>query len=81
MDGDPNFHRRANGRDEVTYRMALGETRGPLEAQVELLYQSVPPETVARLLSSTAPDAREFARLYAAMDQRPERVQEARLKF
>ena len=41
----------------------------------------MPPETVARLLSSTAPDAREFARLYATMDKQPERVQEARMKF
>jgi hypothetical protein len=81
VDGDANFHRRANGRDEVTYRIALAGTRGALEAEVELLYQSVPPESVARLLSSTAPDAREFARLYTAMDQRPEQVQASRNKF
>lgn len=28
VDGDANFHRRANGRDEVTYRIALAGTRG-----------------------------------------------------
>ena len=81
VEGDPNFHCRANGRDEVTYRIALGPARGPLEVQVELLYQSVPPETVARLLDSTAPAAREFAKLYAAMDKQPERVQLARMRF
>jgi hypothetical protein len=79
--GDANFHRKGSGSDEVTYRVPLAGHRGPLDVQVELLYQTVPPETVARLLTSTAPDAREFARLYAAMDQRPEQVQASRSKF
>jgi len=78
---DANFHARANGRDQVTYRIALGGNRGPLEVQVELLYQSVPPETVTRLLNSTEPAAQQFAQLYAAMDKQPERVEEARLRF
>jgi hypothetical protein len=81
VDGDANFHARANGRDEVTYRIALGGTPGPLEVQVELLYQSVPPESVARLLQSKEPAAVEFSRLYAPLDKSPERVQVARMKL
>jgi hypothetical protein len=78
---DANFHTQASGRDEVTYRIALGGKSVPLEVQVELLYQSVPPEAVARLLKSTEPAAQAFARLYATMNKQPERVQEARMKF
>ena len=78
---DANFHRKASGADEVTYRVVLAGNRGPLDVQVELLYQTAAPETVARLLTSTAPDAREFARFYSAMDKRPELVQSSRSKF
>ena len=81
VENDANFHARSNGRDEVTYRIPLGEVRGRLVAEVELLYQSVPPEAVARLLRSSEPAAREFARLYARMETRPERVQASQMKF
>ena len=57
--------REASGRDEVTYRIPLGDAKGGLTVEVELLYQSVPPETVARLLKSDEPAAKEFTALYA----------------
>jgi hypothetical protein len=58
VEKDLNFHARGGGRDEVTYRIPLGAAKGRLTVEVELLYQSVPPETVARLLKSDKPAAR-----------------------
>jgi hypothetical protein len=81
VEADPNFHARGNGRDQVTYRIPLSKREGPLFAEVALLYQSVPPEAVARHLKSSGTAAKEFARLYATMEKRPERVQGARVKF
>jgi len=78
---DPNFHARASGRDEVTYRIPLGESSGSVVAAVKLLYQSVPPESVERLLQSSLPEAKEFAALYATTEKRPELVQEFRAEF
>lgn len=42
---DANFNAGGSGRDEVTYRIDLGSTGGKLVAEVELLYQSVPPRS------------------------------------
>jgi hypothetical protein len=81
VDSDANFHKQANGRDQVTYHVPISDVRRPLVAEVELLYQSVPPESAARLMKSSAPAASEFARLYAAMDKQPERVQIVRKRF
>ncbi len=72
---DANFNAQSNGRDEVTYRIALPESKGTLSVEVELLYQSVPPEAVARLLSAKEPAAQAFARLYRRQSNQPERVQ------
>jgi hypothetical protein len=60
---DFNFNAGASGRDQVTYQIELSET-GPLTVQVELLYQSVPPESVQRLLKGNAPAAKTFTKLY-----------------
>lgn len=78
---DSNFNAAGSGQDEVTYRIALPETRSPLQVEVELLYQSVPPESVARLLESEAPAAAAFAKLYRRADRQPEVVQRQRLEL
>jgi hypothetical protein len=81
VDNDLNFHARASGRDEVTYRIPLGNAKGGLKVEVELLYQSVPPGTVARLLKSGEPAAKEFTALYKGANKQPEQVQMKRVKF
>ena len=78
---DSNFNARSSGRDEVTYRIALPESKGPLSVEVELLYQSVPPEAVARLLNANEPGAQAFARLYRRQSNRPEVVQRQQMEL
>ncbi len=78
---DRNFNAQANGRDEVTYRIAIPEGKGILSIEVELLYQAVPPEAVARLLNSREPAAQAFAKLYRRQNNQPERVQRMRLEL
>lgn len=78
---DPNFNAGGNGRDEVTYQIALGSAAGRLVVDVELLYQSVPPEAVGRLLEGRGPAAKEFTRLYGRAQRRPETVHQARIEL
>lgn len=78
---DPNFHAKASGSDQVTYRIPLGNARGRVTAEVELLYQAVPPEAVARFLKSERPEAKNFTELYNAAIKQPEQVQLKRVKF
>jgi len=76
---DPNFNADGSGSDEVTYRISVSPASGPLVAEVELLYQSVPPEAVAHLLHSRGPAAKEFMKMYSTADKRPEQVHQARV--
>lgn len=78
---DSNFHAQSNGRDAVTYRFDLPPSKGKLSVEVELLYQSVPPESVARLVKSGEPAAETFARLYGRQSKKPELVQRQRLEL
>jgi len=78
---DSNFNAQSNGRDEVTYRFDLPPSKGILSVEVELLYQSVPPEAVARLLKAKAPAAEAFAKLYGRQNKNPELVQRQLLKL
>jgi hypothetical protein len=78
---DPNFNAAANGRDTVTYRFEVPPSKTKLTIEVELLYQSVPPETVAYLLNSGDPEARAFAKMYRRQNHRPERVQRQQLEL
>jgi hypothetical protein len=77
---DSNFNAGGSGRDQVTYRIDLSET-GPLTLQVELLYQSVPPESVQRLLKGNAPAAKAFTKLYQRQKHLPEVVSRAELQL
>ena len=81
VEGDLNFNSSADGRDVVTYRVALAGGSGPVAVEARLLYQSVSPEAVERLLDSRRPLAREFSRLYSSMKLGPELVQEALARF
>jgi hypothetical protein len=78
---DVSFNAQASGRDEVIYRIALPESKGNLSVEVELLYQSVPPEAVARLLNSKEPLVETFAKLYRRQNKQPELVQRERLEL
>lgn len=78
---DPNFNAQASGRDEVTYRLALPAANGALSVEVELLYQSVPPEAVPRLRKAGEPAAETFARMYGRQSKKPELVQRQLLKL
>lgn len=77
---DSNFNAGANGRDQVTYQIHLADA-GALTVEVELLYQSVPPESVQRLLHSNATSAKSFAKLYQRQKSLPELVSRATLKL
>jgi hypothetical protein len=78
---DVNFNAQASGRDEVIYRIALPESKGTLSVEVELLYQSVPPEAVARLQNAKEPAAEIFAKLYRRQNKQPELVQRQLLEL
>jgi hypothetical protein len=80
-EADVNFNAQASGRDEVIYRIPLPESKGNLSVEVELLYQSVPPEAVARLLNAKEPAAETFAKLYRRQSRQPELVQRQRLEL
>jgi hypothetical protein len=78
---DANFNAQGSGSDEVTYRVPVGQGQGRWSAEVTLLYQSVPPETVAGLLQSRSPAAQEFSTRYLQADHQPEIVRSVRLKI
>jgi hypothetical protein len=78
---DANFNAQASGRDQITYCLALPESKGKLTVEVELLYQSVPPEAAARLLETKEPAAQAFARLYRRHTNQPELVQRQKLEL
>jgi hypothetical protein len=77
---DQNFNAGGSGRDEVTYRIAI-KSADALVAEVELLYQSVPPETVATLLKGRGPAAKEFKKLYSSANKTPETVHRIQIKL
>ena len=79
-ENDANFNAGASGRDQVTFRIALSEP-GRLSVHVELLYQSVPPEAVDRLLKADQPAAKAFAKSYRRQSNRPEVVQQVEIKL
>jgi hypothetical protein len=78
---DPNFNAAGSGRDEVTYRLDVKSAGEPLTAEVELLYQAVPPEAVDHLQRGRGPAAKEFKKLYASGSKTPETVQRVELKL
>lgn len=78
---DPNFNAAGSGRDEVTYRIDLNSAVEPLTAEVELLYQSVPPEAVDHLQRGSGPEAKAFKALYAPADKTPETVHRLEIKL
>ena len=77
---DTNFNATGSGSDAVTYRMNLGAAAGKVEVVVTLLYQSVPPESVERLLRGTGPAAKEFSKYFEHADPRPETIHQVRLE-
>lgn len=78
---DDNFNRKGSGADRVTYRIKLDGTTGPLRAEVTLLYQAIPPESVDRLLAGSGPFARAFAAAYFHADKSPETVHRVKLEL
>lgn len=78
VNNDDNFQ---SGCDEVSYRVPLVGIRGRVSVEVTLLYQSVPPEAVVRLLGAGAPFAKSFTELYRQARRNPETVCQVRDKF
>jgi len=78
---DANFNAAASGMDEVTYRVPLKDFENPLSVRVELLYQAVPPESVAHLLKSREPYAVAFTKMFRRQPNQPELVQRVELKL
>ena len=78
---DTNFNALGSGRDEVTYRIPVKSADAPLVAEVELLYQSVPPEAVTPLLQQRGLAAKAFKKLYSTLENRPEVVRRMRLNL
>jgi hypothetical protein len=77
---DPDFNAGGSGCDTVTYRIPVALRAGPLEAEVALLYQAVPPEAVAPLLRASGPAARKYRELQAGAVNGPETVRRVRLR-
>ncbi len=69
--GDRNF---ANGRDTVTYAIALppDSARGPLTIVARLQYQAIPSAWANGLRASATPASRAFLRMYDAAPNTPE---------
>jgi hypothetical protein len=78
---DANFNRKGSGADRVTYRIDLKGTAGRLRAEVALLYQPIPPESVERLRAGSGRFARAFAESYARADKSPETVHRVKLEL
>lgn len=78
---DGNYTVNGSGRDEVTYGMDLASAEGRFVAEVQLLYQSVPPEVVARFEDSRGSAAKDFHKMYQGVDKTPEIVNEGKLEF
>jgi hypothetical protein len=73
---DPGF---TAGRHALRFApLVAAAGREPVEVQVELLYQPVPPAWVDGLRKIAHPAAERFVRLYDAADRTPERVAVAR---
>jgi hypothetical protein len=68
---DANFNAYGNGRDEVTYRVTVNAEEPTVLAEVELLYQSVPPEAIPHLLMGRGPAAVAFQELYSDRSNLP----------
>lgn len=60
------------GHDAVEYALRLPDPGASYQVRVRLLYQSVPPEAVDRLLKSKGREAKAFAALYRPADKTPE---------
>jgi len=78
---DANFNSGGSGKDEVTYRIPVNDPDEPLSVRVELLYQSVPPESVAHLLRSKEPAAVSFKKLFRTQSNQPELVHQVDLEL
>jgi len=76
---DPNFNALGSGCDEVTYRVRTPKVSGKITAQVELLYQSIPPEALKHLLGSSDPAENTLRKLLDGRTNRPELVHECEL--
>ncbi|MCP5527084.1 MAG: hypothetical protein H7A47_09805 [Verrucomicrobiales bacterium] len=72
---DSDFAAPTRGSDTVRYRLDLAEAEGPLEADVVLFYQAVPPEAVAHLEDLDGAAARRFTRWFRQADNTPEELQ------
>lgn len=78
---DSNFNLGGSGTDEVTYLVPLKDQELPLIVRVELLYQAVPPESVAHLLKSKEPNAVAFTKMFRRQPNQPELVHRVELKL
>ncbi len=74
---DPDY-REGDGCDVTLYRIPLPEGVRRVDVDVQLLYQSVPAESVAELLESDLPAAQAFSRLYKKAGKQPQTVQSVR---
>jgi hypothetical protein len=81
VENDPNFGTEGSGTDQVTYEIPLPAGTRPFVAQVELLYQSIPPAVASRLREAKGPAAREFVRLYSRADKQPVLVDAVKKRF
>jgi hypothetical protein len=80
-ENDPNFDSSGSGGDEVTYRIPLQDPGKPLTVRVELLYQSIPPESVGHLLRSTDSAAKAFTKVFNGRRTAPEVAQQLEVKL
>jgi hypothetical protein len=76
-----NKHWRIHAAYHYDRSLSVQSADAPLVAEVELLYQSVPPETVTPLLQQRGLAAMAFKKHYSTVENRPEVVRRMRLKL
>lgn len=72
VEGDPDF---VAGGDRVAIDLPIAG-RGPLEVELRLRYQTIPPNWVTPLRKTDGPAATRFVRLYDSRDRRGETIDE-----
>jgi hypothetical protein len=68
---DANF---TGGSDQITYRIAVASSSGPLTVQAELLYQPLSYRFIQDMLADSGANGRAFAQFLAAADRTPNRI-------
>lgn len=75
---DPNFNQNngqeGSGTDQLTFAIPMNGYFGPVQAQVFVLYQSIPQRWLKELFDYSSPEIDTFKNMYLAADRSPVRI-------